>query len=199
MWVKHLFVQGLVSNIIQCEFNNNNILFVSITKFNRAVCRWWKMINIVIKAWGLANQKTRFIQPFFVLAMCCAKSCILQLLSNSSFLCRLAFVLLHVSVPVVSLHSSLSWCVPSVLVCNPDLFSLNRFMTLEHRCITVLCVQYRQLGFQIFWPRASLKRHVLSKCASGARKLVPLILLLFLIRVKKNLPMSDFGSLSNMD
>ena len=32
-------------------------------------------------------------------------------------------------------------------------------------------------GFYIFWPRASLKRHVLSKCASGAEKLVPLMLL----------------------
>ena len=37
---------------------------------------------------------------------------------------------------------------------------------------------YISFGFQIFWPRASLKRHILSKCASGAGKFVPLMLLL---------------------
>ena len=50
----------------------------------------------------------------------------------------LTFVLLlHFSISVVSLFSAYSWCVPSVLVCNLEMFSLNRFVTFEQRCTTV--------------------------------------------------------------
>ena len=42
---------------------------------------------------------------------------------------------------------------------------------------TSLHLFLQALDFQLFLPQASLKRHFLSKCASGAEKFVPLILM----------------------
>ena len=87
--------------------------------------------NIVMKREVWLAIKPGSTHHFF-LKMSCSKSGIRQLLSKSSFLCMLAF-LLHFSVPVVPLFSSYSWCVTTGFCFNPDLFSLNRLMTYEFR------------------------------------------------------------------
>ena len=51
---------------------------------------------------------------------------------------RLRLFLLHFSIPVVPLFSSyIIGVFPMGLFCHPDLFSLNRFMSFEHRYTTV--------------------------------------------------------------
>ena len=52
------------------------------------------------------------------------------------YICRRLFLLQFI-VPVVPLFYCCNWCVPSILVCNPDLFSLNRCMTYEQPYTTV--------------------------------------------------------------
>ena len=85
----------------------------------------------------MASKK---VQPtIFFLKMSCTKSGKWQLLSYSSFLC-----VLHCRLVVCCTYVFLLFrffpvivdVIPSVLVCNPDLFSLYRFMTFEQRYTT---------------------------------------------------------------
>ena len=69
----------------------------------------------------------------FFLKMPCTKLGKLPLLYYSSFLC-----MLHFNVVFLLCRSSLIFdTFPSVLVCNPDLFFLCRFMNFEQRYTTV--------------------------------------------------------------
>ena len=70
--------------------------------------------------------------------MCCTTSGKWPLLYHSSFLC-----VLHFKVVFLLWRSSpfIFDAFPSVLVCNPDLFFLNRFMNFEQRYTTVAFIQ----------------------------------------------------------
>ena len=58
-----------------------------------------------------------------------------------------------------------------VLSCLRHVFLCTKLRLFCKLLLLIIFTFYISLGFQIFWPRASLKRHVLSKCASGAGKI----------------------------
>ena len=65
--------------------------------------------------------------------MSCTKLGIKQLLSNSSPYVYWRLVLFQLSVPVVPLFTSYSWCVSIGLSLQLRFVSVNRFVTFEHR------------------------------------------------------------------
>ena len=87
----------------------------------------------------------------FFLKMSCTKSRKWQLLSYSSFLCVLQcrfFFCYCKSVFLLFVYSIVD-VFTSVLVCNPDLFSLNRFMTFEQRYTSVALIWWQNTILRI--------------------------------------------------
>ena len=92
---------------------------------------WITILIILYSLW--------FNQPFFI-KISCTKPGKWQLLSYSSFLCVLHCRFVFCCTSLFLLFRCFPLIVDvftSVLVGNPDLFSLNRFMTFEQRYTTV--------------------------------------------------------------
>ena len=102
---------------------------------------FYLVFYLSLKARGLGSRKTGLNPPFF-LKMPCTKSgngscnlivCFCVALSFKFFCYTSVFLLFCCFSLIVGVFTS-------VLVSNPDLFSVNRFMTFEQRYTTVACI-----------------------------------------------------------
>ena len=106
--------------------------------------KFWIQLRIVEFYWKLKNNTFMSFIPCPKYETCYLIVCFYACCIVISFCCTAVFLLFRCFLLIVDVF-------PSILVCSPDLFSLNRFMTYEERYTTVAFIY----SLKYYWKNSS--------------------------------------------